>query len=363
MPKKAYPTIHDIALIAGVTPGTVSRALNDSSLVNENTKKLILKIADDVNYSPNMAARRLSIGKTFAIGVIVPFFTRPSVSERLSGVVSVLSNSPYDLVIFDIENPKQRTIGFQDMLRKSRIDGALIVSMPILDEDIEYLHESQIPIVFIDRKHPGLEEFDSIMIDDILGGYQATKHLIDLGHRKIGFIGDITEVQTKPKNGNIKVHNPFRFTSSKDRYEGYLKALAEAGILPLSIYFGEDHHGHIEAKAMALKMLTLPDPPTAIFAASDTQAFGVIQAAKELGRSIPADLSVVGFDDVQAAEFMELTTIRQMLYRSGQLGVKSLIKRIDDPDSDTHQIYIPTEIIKRKTTAIPNGRAKIADRK
>jgi LacI family transcriptional regulator len=352
MPKKAYPTIHDIALIAGVTPGTVSRALNDSSLVNINTKKRILKIADDVNYSPNMVARRLSMGKTFAIGVIVPFFTRPSVSERLSGVVSVLSNSSYDLVIYDIENSKQRTIGFQDMLHKSRIDGALIVSMPILDEDIAYLQESQIPIVFIDRKHPGLEEFDSIMIDDVMGGYQATKHLTDLGHRKIGFIGDITEVQTKPNNGNLKERNPFRFTSSKDRYEGYLKALAEVGVSPPPEYYGEDYHGHIEAKTVALKMLRLSQPPTAIFAASDTQAFGVIQATQELDMDIPTDLSIIGFDDVQAAEFMELTTIRQMLYRSGQLGVKRLLEKIDNPDSKTLQVNIPTEIIKRKTTAI-----------
>ena len=356
MPKKTYPTIHDIAQIAGVTPGTVSRALNGSSLVNIDTKKRILQIADELNYSPNLVARRLSVGKTFAIGVIVPFFTRPSVSERLSGVVSILSNSQYDLVIHNIENTKQRTIGFQDMLHKSRIDGALIVSMPILDEDIAYLRESTIPIVFIDRKHPGLADFDSIVVDDISGGYKATKHLIDLGHRKIGFIGDITEIYTKPHNGTGNESNPFRFTSSKDRYEGYLKALDEAGVPPNPNYFGEDNHGHIEAKSMALKMLRLPDPPTAIFAASDTQAFGVIQAAREVDLFIPADLSIVGFDDIQAAEFMELTTIRQMLYRSGQLGVKKLLEKINGPDTNSHQINIPTELIVRKTTSPPKAR-------
>lgn len=359
MVHKTYPTIHDIAHIAGVTPGTVSRALNESTLVNIDTKKRILKIANELNYSPNLVARRLSVGKTFAIGVIVPFFTRPSVSERLSGVVSVLSNSPYDLVIHNIENTKQRTVGFQDMLHKGRIDGALIISMPILDEDIAFLRNADIPIVFIDRKHPGLAAFDSINIDDISGGYKATKHLIDLGHRKIGFIGDITEIYTKPNDRSGSEKNPFRFTSSKDRYKGYLKALEEAGIPVCPDYYGEDNHGHIEAKSMALKMLRLPDPPSAIFAASDTQAFGVIQAAREMDLSIPFDLSIIGFDDVQAAEFMELTTMRQMLYRSGQQGVKKLLDKITGSDSKSHQINIPTEIIVRKTTAAPHARVQV----
>ena len=360
MSNKKTHTILDIAKIAGVTPGTVSRALNDSPLVNERTRERILQIAEDLNYTPNQVARRLSMGKTFAIGVIVPFFTRPSISERLSGVVSILSNSPYDLVIHNIENTKQRTIGFQDMLLKSRIDGALIISMPVLDEDIDYLRETNIPIVFIDRKHPGLGDFDSIYSDDIAGGYKATKHLLDLGHRKIGFIGDITEIYTKPANGSDKELNPFQFTSSKDRYKGYLKALGEADIPPNPNYFAEDNHGHIEAKSMAIKMLRLPDPPTAIFAASDTQAFGVIQAAREMELYVPTDLSIVGFDDVQAAEFMELTTIRQMLYRSGQQGVKKLLERMSGSNSRSHQINIPNEIIIRKTTAPPNGRVKIA---
>ncbi len=351
MAKKKNPTIRDIASIAGVTPGTVSRALNDSSLVNENTKERILQIASDLNYSPSLVARRLSVGKTFAIGVIVPFFTRPSVSERLGGVVSVLSNSPYDLVIHNIENTAQRTVGFQDVLHESRIDGALIISMPILEEDITFLRNSTVPIVFIDRKHPDLADFDSIVIDDVEGGYKATKHLIDLGHKKIGFIGDITEIYTTPNKNNGS--NPFKFTSSKDRYKGYLQALDKEGIAANPSYYAEGDHGHIEAKTLALKMLQLDDPPTAIFAASDTQAFGVIQAARELGMNIPEELSVIGFDDVQAAEFVELTTVRQMLYRSGQVGVERLMEKIRGHNTHFHRIDIPTEVIMRKTTAAP----------
>ncbi len=353
MSNKHTATIRDIAQIAGVTPGTVSRALNSSTLVKEETKLRILKIAEELDYSPNLAARRLSTGKTFAIGVVVPFFTRPSVSARLDGVVSILSNSQYDLVIHDIASPKQRSIGFQDVLRPERIDGALIISMPIVHEDIYYFNNSKVPIVFIDRKNPDLTDFDSIIIDDVLGGYETTQYLIKLGHRKIGFIGDITEELTKPETDIKKQENPFMFTSSRDRYKGYKKALSEAGIPISPDYYGEGQYGYREARELAFQMLRIDDPPTAIFAASDIQAFGVIRAARRLGLSIPEDLSVIGFDDIQAAELMELTTTRQLLFESGRKGVELLLQAISDDHKEHINITLPTELIIRNTTAPP----------
>jgi len=353
MSNKNATTIRDIAQLADVTPGTVSRALNGSPLVKEKTKSRILKIAKELDYSPNLVARRLSTGKTFAIGVVVPFFTRPAVSARLDGVVSILSNSQYDLVIHDIESPKQRSIGFQDVLRQERIDGALIVSMPIVHEDINYFRSSKVPIVFIDRKHPDLADFNSIIIDDVLGGYEATKYLINLGHRKIGFIGDITGLLTKPETDILEQDNPFMYTASRDRYEGYKKALSKAGFPISPDYYGEDQHGYREARELAFQMLKLNDPPTAIFAASDIQAFGVIQAARNLGLSIPEDLSVIGFDDIQAAELMELTTTRQLLFESGRKGVELLLQAINSNRAEHITITLPTELVIRNTTAPP----------
>ena len=353
MPSEQATTIRDIAQLAGVTPGTVSRAINGSPLVKEKTKSRILKIAEELDYSPNLVARRLSIGKTFAIGVVVPFFTRPSVSARLDGVVSVLSNSQYDLVIHDIASPKQRSIGFQDVLRPERIDGALIISMPIVHEDIDFFKNSKVPIVFIDRKHPELMDFDSIIVDDVLGGYETTQYLIKLGHRKIGFIGDITEILTKPETDILEQDNPFVFTSSRDRYEGYKKALNEVGIPVSPDYYGEDQYGYREARELAFQMLRLDDPPTAIFAASDIQAFGVIQAARNLSLSIPEDLSVIGFDDIPAAEFMQLTTTRQLLFESGRKGVELLLQAINDDHKEHINITLPTELVIRNTTSPP----------
>jgi DNA-binding LacI/PurR family transcriptional regulator len=217
-----------------------------------------------------------------------------------------------------------------------------------------YFKHSKVPVVFIDRKHPDLADFDSIIIDDVLGGYETTKYLIKLGHRKIGFIGDIAETLTKPKTDTPEHTNHFVFTSSRDRYKGYKKALSEAGIPISPDYYGEDQYGHHEAKELAFQMLRLDDPPTAIFAASDIQAFGVIQAARNLGLSIPEDLSVIGFDDIQAAEFMELTTTRQLLFESGRKGVELLLQAINSNREEHITITLPTELVIRNTTAPPN---------
>jgi DNA-binding LacI/PurR family transcriptional regulator len=351
MSRKRYATIRDIAQIAGVTPGTISRALNNSPLVNKDTRERILKIAEDLNYKPNIVARRLSMGKTFAIGVIVPFFTRPSVSERLDGAVSILSNSQYDLVIHNVETAEQREDGFRDVLRRERIDGALILSMPILESDAENLKEADIPVVLVDTKHPDLPLFDRVTVDDVEGGYKATKHLLSLGHTKIGFISDITEMLFSPMENEYKEAIPFLFTSSRDRYSGYKKAMEEAGIDINPDYFAEEQYGFRQARELAKKMLHLNDPPTAIFASNDTQAFGVIQAAREVGIAIPEELSVVGYDDIQAAEYMELTTVRQMLFESGQQGVKILMDKINGISDEVKHSIIPTEIIMRNTTA------------
>jgi DNA-binding LacI/PurR family transcriptional regulator len=322
-------------------------------LVNKDTRERILKIAEDLNYKPNIVARRLSMGKTFAIGVIVPFFTRPSVSERLDGAVSVLSNSQYDLVVHNVETTEQREAGFRDVLRRERIDGALILSMPILESDAENLKNADIPLVLVDTKHPDLPLFDRVTVDDVDGGYKATTHLLALGHSKIGFISDITEMLFSPKENEQGRGNPFMFTSSRDRYRGYRRAMNEAGIEMNPAYFAEEQHGFRQARELAKKMLQLDDPPTAIFASNDTQAFGAIQAAREVGKSIPEELSIVGYDDIQAAEYMELTTVRQMLFESGQQGVEILMDKINGDSNGVKHSIIPTEIIIRKTTAPP----------
>ncbi|MGC9523313.1 MAG: LacI family DNA-binding transcriptional regulator [Anaerolineae bacterium] len=333
-------TIRDVARAAGVSPGTVSRAINDSPLVNPETRERIMQVVEELDYRPHLGARRLSTGRTLTIKVFVPFFTRPSVSERLRGAVQALAETQYDLVIHNVATPAQRERCFEALPLRGEADGALVISLMPTEEEAEKLATAEIPYVFIDVNHPDLDRFSQIYVDDVAGGRQATAHLLALGHRRIGFIGD-------------RIDNPFNFTSSRDRYWGYLEALEEAGVPARDAYYAEDEHGRVEAQRQARQMLEQPEPPTAIFAASDTQAVGVLQAAESLGLAVPGDLSVIGYDDIELAEMMALTTVRQLLFESGNRGVNLLLAALDGAQDEPERIALPTTIVRRATTAPP----------
>jgi len=341
MTKKAV-TVRDVARKAGVSPGTVSRAMNNSPLVNAETRERILGVVRELDYIPNLVAQRLSTGRTLAIAVIVPFFTTtPSVTERLNGVVSTLAKSEYDLVIHNIEEPEQRADCFRTIPRQDRVDGVLVISISPTDEEVPLLAEAGVPIVLIDAHHSALSMLHQVTVDDIAGGNAVTEYLIELGHTRIGFTGDPSD-------------NPFNFTSSRDRAFGYRRALEAAGIPYRTEYYEENPHGRREARESAKKMLTLPERPTAIFASSDVQAVGVLEAARELGLRVPQDLSVVGYDDVEVADILGLTTMRQMLFESGQRGVELLFETLEDPETEPVCEVLPTELVIRDTTGPPS---------
>jgi len=339
MVKKAI-TIRDIARIAGVSPGTVSRAINNSPLVNPETRQKVIQVVRAFNYFPNRMAQRLATGKTLSLAVIVPFFTAPSVTERLKGVVSTLARSRYDLIIHNIEDPEQRADCFRTIPRQDRVDGVLVISISPTDEEVPLLAEASVPVVLIDAHHPALTTLHQITVDDVAGGKAVTEYLIGLGHTRIGFIGDPAD-------------NPFNFTSSRDRARGYRQALEAAGIPYRPEYYAEGPHGRQAARESARRMLTLPERPTAIFAASDVQAVGVLEAARELGLRVPQDLSIVGYDDVEIAEILGLTTMRQMLFESGQRGVELLLKTLENPETEPVYEVLPTELVVRDTTGPP----------
>ena len=182
------------------------------------------------------------------------------------------------------------------------------------------------------------------MIDDVHGGELATSHLIELGHRRIGYLGD-------------KSPDPFRFASSRDRTRGYEQALAHAGIELRPEYVREGTQSHHIARSTAIDLLRLPHRPTAIFAASDTQALGVIEAARILGIRVPEDLSVVGFDDIEIAAHIGLTTVRQPLFESGRRGTELLLQMLAGAAQqlgDQHTEQLSVELVVRSTTATPS---------
>jgi DNA-binding LacI/PurR family transcriptional regulator len=179
------------------------------------------------------------------------------------------------------------------------------------------------------------------LVDNIAGGRQATQHLIELGHHKIGYISDLLQ------------ESPFGFHPVADRYQGYRLALAEANLEFNPEYHRQGEISRREARRLAMELLTLPDPPTAIFAYSDTQAFGVLRAAHDLELKVPEQLSVIGFDDIEIAEFLHLTTIRQHLYDSGVQGANLLLEEILNVPAHPIEVKLPTTLIERDTTAQP----------
>jgi LacI family transcriptional regulator len=330
-------TIRDVAKRAGVGVGTVSRVLNDNPSVSDATRQKVLMAIDELDYTPNPIARRLSLGKTLTIAAIVPFFTRPSFVERLRGVEYALADSEYDLILFNVETVSRRDACFRKVPRRERVDGLLIISLSPSDEAVDRFLQAGVPTVLVDTHHPRLSR---VVIDDVDGGRTATQHLIDLGHRKIGFVGD-------------RFENPFNFVSSRYRYEGYRQALDEARITFRPEYHCQGKHGRKEAREMAHSLLSLADPPTAVFAASDIQAIGVLEAADDAGLEVPRDLSVIGYDDIEVAEYLHLTTIRQPLFASGVEGVDLLLETIATPPSSPSQILLPIDLVVRHTTAPP----------
>ena len=331
-------TIRDVARKAGVGVGTVSRVLNQSPSVSTATREKVLSAIAELEYTPSPIARRLSLGKTMTIGVIAPFFTRSSYIERLRGVESILSQSEYDFIIYNVETVERRDQYFREIPRRERIDGMMIMSLPPTDEDAQRFAEADIPTILVDAKHPQLSR---VIIDDVEGGYKATMHLIELCHRKISYISDYMK------------SSPFHFAPVQDRYQGYRNALADAGIEFNPDYYKQGEISEQEAQRLAREVLSLSDPPTAIFAYSDTQAFGILRAAQDLGVEVPEQLSVIGYDDIELAEYLHLTTVCQNLYLSGVKGSELMLTALSGEETVPQQIVLPTELVLRRTTAPP----------
>ncbi len=330
----AIATIRDVAQKAGVGIGTVSRVLNDRAAVSQETRQRVLAAIAELNYSPNLAARRLSRGKTMVLGALVPYFTNPSVVRRLQGVVSIVTSSQYDLVLFDVESVERRDSYVRNVLRRQIVDGLLMISLTPTDEDVADLQRAQMPTVLVDAYHPQLSR---VVVDNVAGGYMATRHLIDLGHRRIAYISDFLD-------------DPFN-SPVRDRFTGYCQALAEAGIAFRPEYHLQGVHGRSAARQMTQHLLSLPEPPTAIFAYSDTQAIGVLEEAEAQGLAVPHHLSLVGFDNIEASEYLHITTISQSLYESGICGCELLLQTMAEPLPEPQELRLPLDLIQRNTTA------------
>jgi DNA-binding LacI/PurR family transcriptional regulator len=335
-------TIAKVAAEAGVGVGTVSRVLNGSPSVSEDTRRRVLEAIAALDYQPSAVARALSTGRTHAVGVVAPFFTQPSVVERLRGISLRLARSGYQLVLFDVERSDQRRETFRALSMRGRVDGVLSISLAPSERDAARLESAGTPVVLVDRDHDALP---TVTVDDVEGGRLAASHLLALGHRAIAFVGDEEE-------------NPFGFDSSARRRAGFEAALLDAGVPLRPEWVRRGPHGRAAGRRSGAALLALGERPTAIFASSDVQAIGVLEAARDAGVRVPEDLSVIGFDDVEAAAYAGLTTVTQSLEESGAVGADLLLRALAGDPVEGRRL--PLAIVERHTTArrVASGRKR-----
>lgn len=311
------PTLAQVATHAGVGIGTVSRVLNGSPNVSDAMRQRVLAAAGEVGYVPSRRRHVDQARRPGYVGVLVTFFDEPSAYQRLRGIVNRLQPHRLEVVLYNIASPAQARETVVEISGHDVLEALIVISLPLTGAEAERLVRAPFPVMLVDTWAPGLP---TVCIDDRRGGAIATEHLIDLGHRRIAFVGE-------PPN------NPFGFVSSARREHGYRTAMAAAGLEvdPALVMHGA--HLRSAARQMTLDLLALPDPPTAIVASSDVQAVGVLEGAQALGLRVPADLSVVGYDDIELASLMGLTTVRQPLERSGQRIADLAIQAISSPAS------------------------------
>jgi DNA-binding LacI/PurR family transcriptional regulator len=303
------PRIRDVAARAGVGVGTVSRVLNDSPGVAQATRQRVQAVMAELGYRPSSTARNLSLGRTQTLGVIAPFFTSPSVVERLRGIDDIVGATPYDLTLFNIETREQRRAALRRFARRDRVDGVVVVSLPLTVSEVRALHRDGVPAVLVDVAHGMVPH---VAIDDVAGGALAAQHLLAAGHEHVAFVGDVKD-------------QSFGFASSERRLQGFRSALKAAGLALPPGHIKRGPFGRETAGRLTRQLLGLRRPPTAVFAASDVQAFGVLDAAARAGVTVPDDLSVIGFDDIELASAIGLTTVRQPLRESGRAGAHLLL--------------------------------------
>ncbi len=330
------PTIKDVARLAGVGVGTVSRVLNGSAQVRAETRDKVLVAIQELGFEPNLAARQLSGGKTFTIGVVTPFFTFPSFVERVMGIQDVLDASPYDLVLYSVRSPERLRQQMRIIINQNRVDGLIVLSLRIDERELQVIR-ADFPVVLI-VDDVGFDSYPYAVIENFKGGLLATNYLLHRGHTAIGFIGD-------------PVDNAFGFTSTRERFEGYKHALAEAGLPLREDWCRFAEYTQESARENARQILSLPDRPTALFVSVDTLALGVLAASHDLGLRVPQDIAIIGFDDIEAASYIQLTTVRQPLIESGRWAARKLLNWLQSEGKtikpDRHEFDL--KIVERST--------------
>jgi LacI family transcriptional regulator len=337
--KNGKITIFDVAKEAGVSYSTVSRVLNGFDFVKETTREKVLATAEKLGYVANIQARSLAGGKTRIIGLLVPGLDNGYITELVRGVDQELAHSDYDLMLYTTHRYEGKESLYVKTIANGLVDGLILIVPLNAHNYLQALPTQDFPYVLVDQID---NIYNSTTVDatNWQGAYDATTYLINLGHRRIGFI----------------MGHPL-LNSAKERYDGYRSALQHNRIPDdKSLVISGDYltqSGYLGAQ----KLLALPKRPTAIFASNDLSAFGALDAIHEAGLSIPDDVSIIGFDDLPHASLVypKLTTVRQPLAQIGQVAVRLLLEKLEDPEKEARRVTLATELVIRDSCASPRG--------
>ena len=327
------PTIYDVARKAGVSITTVSRVLNAPQRVNAITYARVVEAIDQLGYVPKFEARARARRSTGLIGVMTPYFTAPSFVQRLRGIASSLTATKYDLVVYPINSQQQINDYLTVLPLRGTLDGLIVISLPIDELTSEHLLQHGLETVLVEYPQGALP---SVEIDDYEGGRLAADYLVGKNHHRIAFIG-----LTDPPDYGI---HPVSF-----RLDGFRDALAEMDIELPDSHIGLAEYTQEQTRLAARRLFELDPRPTAIFAATDFQAMAVLNVARQMGLKVPQDVAILGFDDLDMADYVGLTTIRQPLDESGKIAVELLLSRISNPDRSRQHVQLPLTIIERET--------------
>ncbi len=330
-------TIYDVAQEAGVSDATVSRVLNNKDNVREPTRERVQRAAKKLGYVANVQARILAGGKSNIIGLLVPGLDTAYIAEIVRGIDIELSHANYELILYTTRRRSSDEASYLQYIANSLSEGLLLVVPLLSTEYLKVLSSLEYPYVLIDA----IDETDnsfSVVATNHEGAYRATNYLIELGHERIAFIQGIPDLHT-----------------SKARLNGYLAALRDHGLPVHQEYIVNGDFLQQSGYHQTQMLLSLPLPPTALFAANDIMALGAMDAIRNRGLEIPKDISVIGFDDIPQAftTHPKLTTMRQPLEEMGRLGVKILLEKIKKPDLLPYRTTVATELIIRDSCQPP----------
>ncbi len=336
----AKVTIRDVAKRAGVSVASVSYAINNVDKINSETRQRILKVIDEMNYKPSLTARCLSNGSSKLIGITLPLtetgdapgalLKNPFFGEFISGVESITRQQGYDILFTGVETDEQ----CKDWIQRRKLDGIIMLGV-YPKSFFEEVKKLGVPIVLTDAYEDYAKEFHRVMLEDEMGGYHATRYLIEKGHKKIAFV-----------TGSIK-HSPLNYK----RYQGYQRALQEAGLEEKREYYFEYPVSFQGGYDAAMEILKRECDATAIFTIADIMAIGMLKAFRENGKEVPDDYSIIGFDDIQFDEYVTpgLTTMHQNSAQKGSISAEMILEDIQHGRSKGKTVVLKPELVERES--------------